>query len=571
MQSDNVSSNEWRWVAFFSGFLVTLTLLPYAWALLVSDDAYQFLGILPNPKDGATYLSKIQQGIDGNWLFELRHTPQPHDPAGLHTFYLLLGHVASVLGLSGVVVFHMARVAASFFMFFALYQLGAVIWQRPRPRRWFFMLISAGSGLGWLGLILHSGDQLAPDLTVPEAFPLLAAYYNPHFPLAIGCLALMTAQMVTVFRPGYQDTPNPENGGLVVVLLSIVLALVSPAGMLVIGGVLVAYTLVRGAVARALPLHEARWTAMVVLPAFPFAAYFYAVFRFNDTMRAFNEQNITQSPNLILFALGFGLLLVVAVPGIARAVRRFEPDGDQLMLVWLGVNTLAVYLPFFALQRRLFIGLIIPIVYFAVRALEDYWFEHVSRRWRVPALVALAVFILPSHVLTFIAPLAFAVGNREAGADTGILLDTDYIQAFDWLNANTRRDEVLLASPVVGLWIPAQTHLRPFYGHEFETIPAAERLGQVRAFYRGFDCEEVFTQPFTVRYVLWGPREDKLGLVDATDDDIDQIIRENIELEESEQIEVGERLPTADQCRLILEDRAAEKIQFEDVMLYIIR
>ena len=211
MKSVNISPDEWRWVAIFSSFLVTLTLLPYAWALLVSDDVYQFMGVLPNPKDGATYLAKIQQGIDGNWLFELRHTPQVHDPAGFHLFYLLLGQLARPLGLSPVLTFHLARVATSFFMFFSLYQLGASIWQRTRPRRWFFMLISAGSGLGWLGLIFFEG-VLAPDLTIAEAFPFLAAYTNAHFPLAIGMMAILASQAIIVFRPGYTETPTAEAG-----------------------------------------------------------------------------------------------------------------------------------------------------------------------------------------------------------------------------------------------------------------------------------------------------------------------------------------------------------------------
>ena len=150
---------------------------------------------------------------------------------------------------------------------------------------------------------------------------------------------------------------------------------------------------------------------MIVLPPAPVAVYYLAVFRFNDVMGEFNEQNITRSPNIVLFVLGFGLLLLVAIPGLLRALRRFEPDGDQLMLIWFIVNTITVYLPF-DLQRRMFIGLIIPIVYFAVRALEDYWFERIADRWRVPSLIALAVFVLPSHALTF----AAAAGLFGAGS-----------------------------------------------------------------------------------------------------------------------------------------------------------
>jgi hypothetical protein len=433
------------------------------------------------------------------------------------------------------------------------------------------MLISVGSGLGWLGLVLSGGRSLSIDLLVPEAFPLLAAYTNPHFPLAIGCMALITSQMMMAFRPGNESAPTLENGGLLLVLLSIVLAIVSPPAIIVIGAVLVVYTIVRAYLIRALPLHEARWCAMIVLPAFPLGVYYYAVFRFNDMFQQFNEQNVTQSPNILLFILGYGLLLLLAIPGLIRAARRFEPDGDQLMLIWFVVNTAAVYIPFFALQRRLFIGLIIPIVYFAIRSLEDYWFNHITEKYRAPMLIALAVFILPTHALTFGAPLAFAVFARDAGADSGIVLDTDYIDAFAWLEENGQVDDVVLTAPIIGLWLPAETHLRPVYGHEFETVPAEERLDQVRNFYRGLDCTAPFdpTLPFKVRYVLWGPKEDSVGIVDSSKDDINEIMNE-IELEEGEQIEAGQRLPTADQCREAIIEQAIDQKVLGDVTVYVL-
>jgi hypothetical protein len=571
MKSESISSSEWRWVGGISSLLVTLTLLPYAWALIASaNSTVQFMGILSNPQDGATYLSKIQQGVDGHWLFELRHTPQPHDPAGFHLFYLLLGHVASLLGVSPVLIFHVARVAASFFMFFALYHLAASIWQRPRPRRLFFLLTAIGSGLGWLALILVSNEEFAPDLYVPEAFPLFAAYTNPHFPLAIGCIALLAAQIMEAFRPGMDEAPNPENGGLLVVVLSVILAIISPPAILVVGSVLAVYTLVQAISTRSLPIHQARWTAVIALPAFPFAVYYYAVFRFNDTFGQFNEQNVTDSPNVVLFLFGFGLLLLMALPGIWRAAKRFEPDGDQLMLIWLGVNTLLVYLPFFALQRRLFIGLIIPVVYFAVRALEDYWFTRIPEKWRAASLVALVVFILPSHVLTFIAPLAFAVFDRQAGQDTSLLLSQDYIQALEWADNDSQNNQVLLASPPISLWIPARTHLRPFYGHPFETVPAELRRQAMRHFYQGEDCQAVFDSalPFRVSYVLWGPQEDKIGIINPDDQDIDEVLS-NVELENIEALE-GQRLPNADACKTAIAEAASQTQQFGSVTLYIL-
>lgn len=509
LRSVDISASEWRWVILISGVLVTLTLIPYAWALASNQGAgdWQFMGMLANPKDGATYLSKIEQGRSGAWLFELRHTPEAHNGAGINVFYLFLGHAARLTGLSSVLVFHLARVATSLFMYIALYQFGATVWIRLRPRRLFFVLVAAGSGLGWL-LLLIDPDAIAIDLKAPEAFPLFAAFANPHFPLSIACLALIASTFVVVFRRGYSAEPSVENGGLQVMLLSMALALIQPFALVPIGSALVAYLVVRAHLTRRIPSHELRWSSMLWLPALPFAMYYAAVLRFNDVMAAYNEQNVTPSPAPYLYLFGYGLLLIVALPGLVRAVRRFERDGDQFMLLWFVLNVALLYAPF-NLQRRMAIGLIIPLVFFAVRSLEDYWFFKVPKRWRAPAFAALLIFLLPSNLLNLALPLFGVVASPESGLENGMLVESDYWEAFAWLSDQGETDAVVLAAPTISVWIPAYTPDRVVYGHEYETVPARKRLAQVERWYRGEDCATLLggAVPFHVQYIFWGPQE----------------------------------------------------------------
>ncbi|MBI5961080.1 MAG: hypothetical protein HY866_20240 [Chloroflexi bacterium] len=552
LRSVYVSTAEWRWVIVLSGFLVALTLVPYAWALARNESAddWQFMGMLSNPKDGATYLSKIEQGRRGAWLFELRYTPETHDGAGFNTFYLFLGHTARITGLSSLVIYHLARVATSLFMFISLYQLGATIWVRLRPRRLFFMLLAVGSGLGWL-LLLMNPSELAVDMSVPEAFPFYAAYTNPHFPMSIACLALITSAYMVVFRRGYAGTPSVENGGLGLFLLSTLLALIQPTALFPIGGALALYVLVRFYFSRDFPAHELRWAAMLWLPALPFAVYDVAVVRFNEVMGDFMAQNQTPSPLPHLYLFGYGLLLIIAIPGLVRAVRRFERDGDQFMLLWIVINALALYAPF-SLQRRLSMGLILPLVYFSVRGLEDYWFYKVPEKWRAPSMIALIVFIVPTNILVLGIPLFGVIARPESGLEYGMLVETDYWTQIEWLQENGSEDEVVLASPNVSQWIPAYTAQVVVFGHLLETVPAEERLEQVEAWYRGQDCETLLSDqiPFKVRYVFWGPQEKKL----EEDDDGNVIY------------------PDIGKCvRELPEDRIEQKVIKGEVTIYVIR
>ncbi len=498
----DVSSSEWRWVIIFSGLLVAITLLPYAWAFAsdTPNNDWQFMGMLANPQDGATYLAKIGEGARGQWLFTLAHTPEPSEGAALNMFYIVLGHISHLIGFSASLTYHLARVATGFAMYITLYHLGATIWRRLRARRLFFGLIAVGSGLGWL-VALFAPSLHPSDLYVPESIPFYSAFTNPHFPFSIALVALLASMFIVVFRPGYSDTPTFTNGGPTVAVISVVLAFAQPQAWLPIAVTLTAYLLIQTLRQRKLPpTYEIQWVGLVILPALPVLLYDLAVINTDPLFKAWNAQNITPSGSALNYVFGFGLLLLVAIPGLIRAVRHFERDGDQLMLVWLVTNALLLYAPF-NLQRRLVIGMVIPLVYFAVRSLEDYWFYRISPKWRDAFLVALFVFIVPSNVFALLVPLV-GIANPAAGLQNNQLVSADYSQAIVWLHDNTTSDSVVLAPPNISLWIPAYTPARVVYGHPYETVDAAQKLIEVQDWYRG-TCGELLSK-YHVQFVVIG-------------------------------------------------------------------
>jgi hypothetical protein len=508
MTSPGISPAEWRWVIIFSGLLVLITMLPYAWAFASDSptDSWHFMGMLPNPQDGATYLSKIGEGQRGQWLFTLQYTPETHQGAAINEFYLFLGNFARLIGLSALVMYHVSRLVTGFMMYISIYYLGAVIWPRLRPRRLFFSLIGVGSGLGWLALIFAlsykagiTPDTLPTDLSIPESIPFFATFVNPHFPLAVALIALLASIFVMVFRPGFDQEPALGNGGIAVVLITVALCIVQPQGWVPIGGALILYVAIQTWRIRRIPKMELNWVLLALLPALPFLIYYYAIATSNTAMVIWSKQNSTPSPNPIFYVLGFGLILLVAIPGLGRAFRRFERDGDRFMLVWFVTNVLLLYAPL-GLQRRLVIGLIIPIAYFAVRALEDYWFHKISPKWRDAALIALFVFILPSNILSLGIPL-FGVSSPQAGITGNQLLPADYAEAINWLRVNARSGQVVLAPPRLSLWIPAYSPLRVVYGHPFETLNATEKLAEVEDWYQGKNCQELLRK-YNIRYVV---------------------------------------------------------------------
>ncbi|MCS7072633.1 MAG: hypothetical protein NZM00_14095, partial [Anaerolinea sp.] len=224
-----------------------------------------------------------------------------------------------------------------------------------------------------------------------------------------------------------------------------------------------------------------------------------------------NQQNQTPAPPLHGLVLGLGLPLLIALPSIWRAVRRFERDGDRFMLIWLALMIVAMYLPT-NVQRRFAVGLMIPIAYFAVRAIEDTWIHFIQRRWRL--IVGIIFFFLISISMILMLFLPFVpIAVNNPGQAAGVYLEADYIPIFNQLNQLATLNDVVLASPVVSAWLPGWGGVRSVYGHPYETVDADERRAEVEAWFAANSpdhCLDLLDR-YSVRYVIFGPEEARLG------------------------------------------------------------
>ncbi len=504
-----IAAFEWRWVVFVGCGLVLLAFLPLLWVALMGTGSWQFMGVLHNYLDGATYLAKMALGAGGDWMVVFQHTPETHTGAFIQTLYPLLGQLARVTGIPLIVMFHVARVFASLFMYAALYQLGAAIWTRVRARRVFLVIAATGAGFGWLFAPL-TGLSIFPDFPlIPEAFPFFSTLVNVHFPLAIGVLALLVGMFIAVFRPGAEEDRALAMSFPIAGLLSLLLAFLYPQALVPLAGAVVLSIVVMFARERWMPRLVWTWTLALILPPIPILLYIMSLIAYNPAMARWNLQNVTPSPPLWALIIGLGLPLLVGLPGIYRAVRRFERDGDRFMLLWLVCMVILMLLPS-NIQRRFGVGLMLPVAYFATRAIEDVWLPHIARRWRKLLFALFVPLAALSQILMLLLPvLPLTVGTPEQAV--GIFLPRDYRDVFEWLGEHTTDQDVVLASPVVSTWIPGWTGARVVYGHPYETLDADAKLQLVNDWYAGTgDCAALLDR-YNVRYVLYGQQESQLG------------------------------------------------------------
>jgi len=196
-----ITSKEWRWAITWVIAILILSCIPYLIAIWNTPPGWRFAGILVNPFDGQSYLAKMQQGFMGNWRFVLTFTPEPHQGSFIFTFYLALGHVARLVGLPKIIVFHLARVLAGFGLLLMAYRFIARVTPNVATRKLAFALMVTASGLGWLGAAFGA---FPIDLWVPEAFVPYSIYANPHFPLGMMLMLIILEQVLKVASGKWQ-------------------------------------------------------------------------------------------------------------------------------------------------------------------------------------------------------------------------------------------------------------------------------------------------------------------------------------------------------------------------------
>jgi len=517
----HVNPKEWRWVFIVSILLVGLAFIPFLWVVMNNntESNWQFMGALHSHAEASAYLSRIRQGMEGDILVRFMHTPEPHQSVILQPVYPLLGQVSRLAAdnLSPILVFHVARVSVTVFMYMALYQLAATIWTRVRTRRVFFALVAVGSGLGWLSLVL-GGASIPIDLTYSHLSPFYSGLVSIHVPLTIACLALLGAIVIAALRPGVMTVPTVRNSGLVAFVLGIVLVLLYPEAYLLLVISVVLTVVFQWYFAKQVTNRELLWMMWTLVPALPFLIYNVLVLRSNVFVQEWIQQRSSQVVDPLQLLLSLGILLLIGLPSIYRAIRRFESDGDRYMIIWLLVSCIGALLPI-DIRIHFLVGVMIPVAYFATRSIEDVWLQYFQRRYRTITFALVVVLVMISNLVALLTPL-IPIASQNSLDSQGLIASRDYGVALNWLEQRVTATDVVLASPEISTWIPLWLGTYTVAGHPHETMDSRMKFDTVADLYQrdnDADCDDAlrrldgFNGRYTINYVIYGLQERQYG------------------------------------------------------------
>ncbi len=343
--------------------LLLVTFIPYLWgASLANGRWYSWLGY--NLDDSCVYLSWMRQAADGHFFLRHMFSTSP-DASRSHQFNLLfwtLGAIAGQLHLPLIFVLHAARFIFGFIFLRTLFWFISLCISDRRTRWAAFGITALSAGLGWVpGLWHHSGINSPVDVWQPEAITLLSLSLSPLFIVA---LTLMLGILGCLLKAEREQRLEPA---LLAGFLALLLGNIHSYDAITLGSIWITYLII-GTILRR-PTVGFAWLQALLAAAIglPSVVYEYLQFK-NDPLFHNRAEVATLSPQIQLYLLGYGLVLLLAIAGwwelSHRSLIREErlPDrlATHLLIVWAVVGLMVPYLPF-SFQRKLLMGEHIPL------------------------------------------------------------------------------------------------------------------------------------------------------------------------------------------------------------------
>jgi hypothetical protein len=482
---------SWRLPLLTGLALAIVTALPYLYAYAVQPPGHVFMGFFYLGDDANTYLAKMRQGWEGGWAWQNRYTTEPAPVVYLFMFWILLGHLAALVNLPLMVVFHLARVAAAFALMAAVWLMIRYFIEDRRARVFAFLFCAVGLGMGYVIQILGHpvifGNQTD---TLDWRMPELTAFYSvlalPHFAWSG---VFMAAGIALTFMA-------IQRGSLVLGALAglawLGQASIHPQMPILMGGATAAALLLR-------PASPRGWIAAGIafaIPA-PYVLYSYLAFVGNaQVLRWTYHSKNAVPPETISFLFAIAPQLLLALIGLPGALRRRTRE-DIFLVAWLVLLAVILYLPNPAgdLRRRFLDGLYLPLVILGARGMYETILPRLrSVRARMLVPFSYVAFSAIGSAFIVLAPLLVATQPQYTAT-------TAVYEGLNWLgNAPSGR---VLAMPGVGLYVPAYSGDTVYVGHYDETFDYLTKTQTTLDVLTGKSDLQQFIQNNHIRYVVW--------------------------------------------------------------------
>lgn len=512
-----ITRAEWGWVIGVSLLVLLVSSLPMLVGYAVQTPDQRFMGTLYDQPDYFINLARVQLGARSEFRFRSIVTSEPHASEPILYYYIMLGAVGRLLGLSVTAIYEISRLLGGLVELALIYKFIARFVSEIGIRRLSFLLVSLASGLGWLLIFtpwFSRPNQSPMDFWLADGYLIFSLLGFSHFGWSLA--ALLAAFLAWL---DYAEAPT-VNRLLWLMAFGLLLSFIQIFEIVLLDAVILLDGL------RRLYLARTRWKAFLaagigvgllqLLAGLPFAL----ALQTNPLVRVWADQVRPVMPPPQYLVEGYGLLWVLAGVGLVVAWHS-RSQVLAFPAIWLVGVTFFIYIPN-PFQYRLLLGLEVPLGLFAglgfAKTICPWVLAHLPLRWQSPRvgwwLTALTLIaLLPSTLYVISGNVLLAATHWQGAYVTG-----GQVAAIDWLQANAQRDEIVLAELKIGGALPGWIGQHTYFGHFGETINFSQKQQLVDQFFSTMPDPERRTllRNNDIRYIYYGPDEKRLGNFDPT-------------------------------------------------------
>ncbi len=520
-------SRELRMATMIALIAVGITTIPYVLGYLLAPSDMEFGGVVMNFEDTHGYLAKMQQGAEGNLLYQIPFTSEDHQGAFVGGFFLALGWVCAVTRLPVLWMWHLSRIAFGLLLLVSSYVFIAFFVKDKTQRLVAYLLVCFSAGFGWLVLLTGRFTILGFDLIdfkMPEAHTFFTILTFPHFALGANLLLIIFILMLL-----FQRT-RTFRFAVMAGAAGFIMAIVHPYNILIVAGTLGVWLGLLFWREHHFPAREALGSIVLGLMALPPFLYYLYVFAANPAFTAWATQSGSPSPHPLHYLIGYGPLLILALPAMILLFRKRDAQS-MLPLIWVAVVALLIYTPL-KQQRRMVEGVHVPLSLLATIGLFEYYLPRLERSGTIKRLVMLGRRTysrqgLRNFTIYLMLMLTIPSNLYIVASISATTLQHPYPffheraenEAIDWLGSQTAPKDTVLAAYGTGSYIPSRVPHRVFAGYWAETGRATEKLAMIDQFFQEETPDSWridFLTEYNVAYLFYGPRERMLGAFDPT-------------------------------------------------------
>jgi hypothetical protein len=447
-----------RWALGVSLAAMAVTCLPYLFGMMLTG-AHQALAWFSwlgyNLDDSCVYLSWMRQVADGSPFQRNLFTVEPQAGHQFNVLFLALGLIARFTGAPLLLIYHGARIVAGLAFLRALWWLLGMVTPKLPARKVCFLTVLVSAGVGWLpGQWRASGINSPADVWQPEAITWLCLYLSPLFLVSLLLMVGVLGWLLRASRTGSRKAALLAGG------CGLLLGNIHTYDVITLIVVWVAWLGVTALLQRRLDVRA--WLLSLGAGALTgiSSAHMLWIVR-TEAVFAKRVAVATLSPSPMLYVLGYGLLLPLALGGLYLALRR---DGDErpdapgalpartaalFLFTWAAANLVAAYLPV-PFQRKMLMGAHLPIACLAGLCLASAA-ERVPVRGRVWAVAAALALLGATNVRFMLRDTGNFSQNRGQSRIQRPYMHAGEVSALLWLREHTRAGEAVQPLPWVAI------------------------------------------------------------------------------------------------------------------------